>query len=194
MLKWIDNYLSTLVHLQKNVIITDKHGSVMRAEDGFKQYVHNVQLINNSSNKLIFIGNGGSAGVASHLSIDHTKNGQIRAIAFNDSATITCLANDYSYEDVFSKQIEYYAYKNDILIAISSSGQSKNILKAVKTARMLGCKVFTYSGFNMNNPLRLLGDLNFYINSKSYGFIEIAHLSLCHAMLDYIMECMAITA
>ena len=118
------------------------------------------------------------------MAIDYTKNGGIRAMAMNDGAALTCLSNDLGYENVFAKQLEMHAREGDLLVAISSSGSSENILRAVGAARDRGCAVITLSGFSSNNPLRQLGDLNLYVPSGEYGFVEVTHLSLCHAMLD----------
>ena len=111
-----------------------------------------------AGNKIIFIGNGGSAGIASHLAIDFSKNGGLRALAFNDPSALTCLGNDLGYENVFAKQLEFHARPGDLLIAISSSGTSPNILGAVKAARARDCKVVTFSGFTEDNDLRRTGD------------------------------------
>ena len=88
---------------------------------------------------------------------------------------------------MFAKQLEMHARQGDLLVAISSSGSSENILRAVGTARERGCAVITLSGFSPNNPLRQMGDLNLYVPSGEYGFVEVTHLSLCHAMLDLAM-------
>ena len=135
----------------------------------------------------MFVGNGGSATIASHMAIDFTKNGGIRALSFNDGAALTCLGNDLGYENVFSKQIEMLATNKDLLVAISSSGSSQNILNAVGAARAKGCEIITMSGFSAQNPLRKLGDLNLYVASREYGFVEAAHLGLCHAWIDFAM-------
>ena len=132
----------------------------------------------------MFIGNGGSSGIASHLAIDFTKNGKLRSMAFNDAAALTCLGNDLGYEDVFAKQLEFHAWPGDLLIAISSSGRSPNILKAVSMARACNCQIVTYSGFSEDNDLRKTGDINFYVDSREYGFVEVSHVALCHAILD----------
>ena len=139
-----------------------------------------------AGNKIIFIGNGGSAGIASHLAIDFSKNGGLRALAFNDPSALTCLGNDLGYENVFAKQLEFHARPGDVLVAISSSGKSPNILGAVKMARTRDCRVVTYSGFSETNDLRKTGDVNFYVRGQDmeYGFVEVAHLALCHAVLD----------
>ena len=116
--------------------------------------------------------------------IDYWKNGGIRATAFNDAALLTCLSNDYGYEQVFAKPIEMMSQAGDLLIAISSSGRSLNILNGVAAARKNGCGVVTFSGFAADNPLRSLGNINFYVPSESYGYVEITHLSICHSILD----------
>ncbi len=134
--------------------------------------------------KLMFIGNGGSSTIASHMAEDFSKAANLRSLAFNDPAFITCLGNDYGYEHIFSKQIELFAQEGDILVAISSSGESKNIINAVNTATKIGCWVITLSGFKKNNQLSKLGNRNIYIPSEQYGFVEIAHLSICHGALD----------
>ena len=142
----------------------------------------------NAKGKVIFVGNGGSAGIASHQAVDFWKNGGIRALAFNDSSLLTCLGNDYGYEFVFEKSIDMFADKGDILIAISSSGKSENILRGARSARKKGCKIVTLSGFKEDNPLSSMGDFNFYVPAQSYGPVEIIHHSICHCLLDVIIN------
>ncbi|SCA63548.1 Phosphoheptose isomerase [Chlamydiales bacterium SCGC AG-110-M15] len=131
-----------------------------------------------------FIGNGGSASIASHIALDFWKAAGIRAQHFNDSSLLTCLSNDFSYEEVFSKPICQFANEHDVLFAISSSGQSENILNGAKEAQKQGCYVITLSGFSPNNPLRKIGDLNLYIDSPLYGPVEIAHSAILHFLID----------
>jgi D-sedoheptulose 7-phosphate isomerase len=133
--------------------------------------------------KVMLVGNGGSAAIASHIAIDLSKNAGIRATAFNDASALTCLANDYGYEDVFRKQVLYHGVRGDVLVAISSSGKSPNILRAVETAKQT-MGVVTFSGFEADNPLRQMGDLNFYVPSNRYGIVETAHLVLLHYVVD----------
>ena len=137
--------------------------------------------------KIIFIGNGASASIASHMSTDYWKNGGMRAIAFNDAALLTCLSNDCGYENVFGKSVEMFADEGDILVAISSSGKSENILNGVYAARKQGAHVVSLSGFKPDNPLRSMGDINFYVPDGSYGAVEILHLSICHCVLDVVV-------
>ncbi len=145
-------------------------------------------------NKVMFIGNGGSAGIAGHMAIDFSKNGGVRSLTFNDASSLTCLGNDLGYDQVFAKQVEMLGTDGDVLIAISSSGESKNILNAVEAARARGCFVVTLSGFSDSNALRKTGDVNFYVKSGAYGFVETAHQAILHAILDTAMGWTAETA
>lgn len=159
--------------------------SVMLAADWL---VRAIKGMSRNGGKLIFVGNGGSASIASHMAVDFWKNGGIRAVAFNDASLLTCLGNDYGYEHVFAKPVEMFGTNDDILIAISSSGRSKNILRAVNAARRKKAKVITMSGFSPSNPLRKQGDINFYVPSYAYGTVEAAHLLICHSLVDYFTD------
>jgi len=136
----------------------------------------------------MFIGNGASAAISSHMSTDFWKNGGMRAIAFNDSSILTCIGNDYGYEFLFEKPIEMFAEPGDILMAISSSGSSVNILNGTHAAQRKECKVISFSGFRDDNPLRNLGDINFHVPADEYGPVEIVHHSICHCILDCIIS------
>ncbi|MBI4064360.1 MAG: SIS domain-containing protein [Elusimicrobia bacterium] len=167
----------------KSIEIEDGGGSKL-GEQGFGAMLDLVTSQTRQSKKFCFIGNGGSAAIASHQATDFFKNGQVRAMAFNDSSLLTCLSNDYNYAEIFSRQIERMAEPGDILFAISSSGRSPNILNGVDAAKKIGCHVVTLSGFDEDNPLRRLGKINFYVPSHSYAHVENAHLLICHTLLD----------
>ena len=138
--------------------------------------------------KVIIVGNGGSAAMASHISVDLTKNAGIRSINFNESDLITCFANDYGYEHWVEKAVEYYGDEGDIFIGISSSGASENILNGCRAAREKNfSKVITLSGMNFENPLRKLGDINLWVNSKAYNHIENIHQFWLLAVVDLII-------
>lgn len=134
--------------------------------------------------RLMIIGNGGSAAIAMHMLMDYVNVGDIRTMDFTSPALLTCMANDYGWEYVFAVPIKKFAEQRDVLFAISSSGQSKNILNACDAATERACAVVTFSGMNADNPLRRKGILNFYVPSTHYGFIELAHETLLHAILD----------
>ena len=134
------------------------------------------------------IGNGGSAAIVSHAKTDLMNVGKLKAITLLDSAIMTCFSNDYGYENVFSRQLDILANAEDVLIAVSSSGMSKNILNAVDMMRQKNAKVITLSGFKNNNDLRVSGDLNFWIDSENYTLVEIAHLFILHHLADCLKE------
>ena len=140
-------------------------------------------------NKVMIFGNGGSAAIASHFSVDLTKNTNIKCLNLNEHSLITCFANDYGYEKWVEKSIYFYGEKGDILIIISSSGQSKNILNGVRAAKKKGfSKIITLSGFKKNNPLKKMGDLNIWVNSKIYNIVENAHQYFLLTCIDLINQ------
>ena len=146
-----------------------------------------IQAVSKAGNKLIIAGNGGSAATASHVSVDFTKAAGIRAINFNEADLLTCFANDYGFEKVFEKAIDFYGDEGDLLIVISSSGNSANVINAAKRAKELNMSVITFSGFKSNNPLRKLGDVNFWVDSKGYNIVEMTHHIWLLAIVDYII-------
>lgn len=141
----------------------------------------------NQEGKIIIAGNGGSAAIASHISVDLTKIAKIKAINFNEADLITCFANDYGYDKWLEKAIGFYADKKDLVILISSSGKSPNIVNAALKAKEMGLSVITFSGFGRNNPLKQLGDLNFWVDSESYNIVEMTHHIWLVALIDYII-------
>jgi D-sedoheptulose 7-phosphate isomerase len=134
------------------------------------------------------VGNGGSASIAAHAALDLFNRARIRAMAFYDPATLTMMCNDYGYIHAFERQINFWGKQGGALIAISSSGKSENILRAVKAAQANNCKVITISGFAPTNPLRSMGDVNFYTESVDYGEVESAHSVIAHFLTDRAMD------
>lgn len=137
--------------------------------------------------RVVFIGNGGSAGIASHLAIDLSKNASLPAICFSDASMMSCLANDYGFEEWLAHALRLNARAGDCLVAISSSGRSKNILNAVAKARAMKLDVITLSGMSPDNPLRELGDVNYWVDSRSYNIVETAHQFWMMAVIDLII-------
>lgn len=161
--------------------IADVDGNLLdRAVDMIKTTIAN-------NRKLIIVGNGGSAAMASHVAVDLTKNAGIRTINFNEADLLTCFANDYGYEHWVTQAIKFYADEGDLAILISSSGSSKNIVNGAKTAKEMGLQVITFSGFRNDNPLRECGDLNFYVDSKGYNIVEMTHHVWLLALVDRII-------
>jgi D-sedoheptulose 7-phosphate isomerase len=133
---------------------------------------------------VFFIGNGASATIASHMAIDWQKTANVAAMCFNDSASLTAYGNDMGFENVFVEPLRMYANVDDVMFAISSSGRSANVVKAAQWAKEFGLTVVTLTGFDPANPLRQIGDFNFYVPSDRYGVVEATHLAICHAILD----------
>ena len=138
--------------------------------------------------KIIVIGNGGSAAMASHVAVDFTKAAGIRAINFNEADLITCFANDYGYENWVVEALNAYADAGDLAILISSSGKSQNIINGAKKAKNMGLSVITVSGFLFDNPLRKLGDLNLWVDSTEYNIVEMTHHIWLVAIIDFIIH------
>lgn len=134
--------------------------------------------------KILVAGNGASAAISSHVAVDLTKTAGIRAVSFNEADLITCLGNDYGYELWVAKAIELYGDAGDVALLISSSGRSPNIVNAATRARECGLGIVTLSGFDADNPLRALGDLNLWVNSRSYNVVETTHQSWLLAVID----------
>ena len=140
-----------------------------------------------SGKKVIIAGNGGSAAIASHCTVDITKSAGVRCINFNEADLITCFANDYGYEHWVAKALAFYADPGDVLILISSSGQSANMLRAAEYAVSRKMTLVTFTGFSESNPLRQLGNLNFWVNSRAYNIVEMTHQIWLLAVCDLIV-------
>ena len=147
-----------------------------------------IAKANTLNNKIIIVGNGGSASIASHLTVDFINAAKIKAINFNESSIITCFSNDYGYENWVGKALDCYADSGDVAILISSSGQSQNMLVGAKKAKSMNVDVVTLSGFSSDNPLRQLGDINLWVDSKAYNIVEMTHHVWLLAIIDYLIE------
>jgi D-sedoheptulose 7-phosphate isomerase len=147
-----------------------------------------IKVINAKGNKVLIFGNGGSAAISSHVSVDLTKNAGVRCVNCNEADLITCFSNDYGYERWVEKAVDFYGDEGDLLIVISSSGSSKNMLNGVKAARNGNFNaVVTFTGFADENLLRQLGDINLWADSKAYNFIENIHQVWLLAIVDLII-------
>jgi D-sedoheptulose 7-phosphate isomerase len=187
--KFVEKYYTEFKKAIEHIEYTDNSGKAHKFDNGIELSVKLLSEIQEKKHRIYIVGNGGSAAIASHTAIDLLKNGNIPATTFNDASLLTCIANDIGYEDVFSKPIEMLAREGDLVICISSSGSSANILKAANTAKAKKCLVITLSGFAPDNKLRNLGNVNFFVPSFSYGFLEIIHQYILHCILDSKMYC-----
>lgn len=176
-LNFFETYFSSLHH---TILAANK--------DSLDSAVLELNKVFKLGQKVILVGNGGSAAMASHVAVDLTKAAGIRAINFNEADLITCFANDYGYENWVLEALKAYSDPGDLLILISSSGQSKNILNAASIAKKLGLTLVTFSGFQSDNPLRNKGDINFWADSKSYNVVEMTHHVWLLAIVDAWIE------
>lgn len=179
-------YFNDLISILNDSTVTDSNQMNISFEKGIEEIIKSLSSID--SKKVIAIGNGGSAAIASHVANDFCKTDGIKAICFSDYSFNTCMANDYGYEYVYENGIKMFADKGDILIAISSSGNSENIIRAASKAKEKGCMVITLSGFKEDNGLRKLGDINIYIPKEHYGYVELCHQIILHMITDTIGE------
>ena len=146
-----------------------------------------LKTLKKKNKKVLVMGNGGSAAISSHISVDLTKNAKIRSVNFNEADLITCFSNDYGYQKVFSKSLEFYADKGDIVIIISSSGKSKNLIEAAKFCKKNKIQLFTFTGFSKSNPLRKMGSINLWVNSRAYNIVENIHQIWLLSIVDRII-------
>jgi D-sedoheptulose 7-phosphate isomerase len=180
---WTD-YFGAISQGLAGMVVTVHGGRELPVADGVRQWVSMTRATQQRDAHLYIIGNGGSAGMASHMATDAAKNGRLRALAFNDSSLLTATGNDLAYDQVFSLPLERLARSGDLLIAISSSGNSPNIVRALEVARGLGVGSVTLTGMRPDNKARALGDLNFYVPLPRYGWAESAHQVVLHYWFD----------
>jgi D-sedoheptulose 7-phosphate isomerase len=137
---------------------------------------------------VFFCGNGASCTMAEHLSHDCFQNAGLMTYTVSETSHITAISNDMSYEDVFAYRIGKMGKSADMLVTISSSGNSPNIVKAIRTARDKGMFVVTLSGMGAENKSRGMGDINLYAPLDTYGLVESAHAVILHGWLDFYLE------
>ena len=177
--QFIKNYNQSFLKLV-NISPTDQ----LKINKLYKEIVR----IKKNNKKIIIVGNGGSAAIASHFSVDMTKNGKVRCVNFNESDLLTCFANDYGYQNWVKEALRFYFDNGDLVILISSSGKSKNMINAAKFLKNKKNILITYTGFNGKNLLSKYGKINFIVNSKNYNYIENVHQYLLLLMVDLVVK------
>ena len=175
------NYLSNYFDKFSKLLVDYNHKD-------FLKIVKLLKEVKRNKKKVIIVGNGGSAAMASHVSVDFTKMCNIRAVNFNEADLLTCFSNDYGYENWVQKAISFYADKKDLLICISSSGKSENIINGAKYGKKIGCKVVTLTGFSSKNKVKKIGHVNLWLDSQNYNFIEMIHHTWLLSIVDYVSK------
>jgi len=166
------------------VEVTTCEGRSLSVDEGLGSVVDLIVSLKRDGGKALLIGNGGSAAIVSHVHNDLCKGVGVRALVFGDTPLLTALANDEGYQEVFHRPVELWAERHDLLIAVSSSGESPNIVSAATRAKEKGCRLVTFTGFKPNNRLRQLGDFNVYVPASRYGYVEMAHSVIAHFVTD----------
>jgi D-sedoheptulose 7-phosphate isomerase len=165
---------------------TDHEGNALDCEEGIQKNLRMLEGLRGRGGNLFLVGNGGSAGVVSHILTDFINVNKLNARTLHESSLLSCMSNDYGYENSFSEPLSTLTREKDLLIAVSSSGRSPNIHNAVKSVKKAGGEVITLSGFGENNLLRSMGDLNIWLDSTSYGLVEIGHLFYLHYLSGHL--------
>lgn len=167
----------------------------LRGTQESPSYEEGVQLLvdvftehKQAGNQVFFIGNGGSAAIASHMTADFMKNGGMKTYSLYDNAVMTCMSNDYGYENIFSRPLAFLAKQGDLLVAISSSGNSPNIIRAIDTVTEKKGVVVTFTGFCPDNKAKQRGDINVYVPCEKYGMVESIHSIILQQVVDTILE------
>jgi D-sedoheptulose 7-phosphate isomerase len=177
-------YFHKLSELMFGIEVTEKGGAPLPLDEGAEKAVQRLLSVGSSRGKIMLVGNGGSAAIVSHVQNDLCKAVGFRALVFTEQPLLTALANDNGYGSVYEFPVEQWAEAGDLLWAVSSSGNSENILRAAQAASDRGCIIMTLTGFSPDNRLRQMGDLNFYVASDVYGYVETAHAGLSHMITD----------
>lgn len=181
--RWEDYLGATSTGLSR-LAVTARDGEPLDPAEGFARWLAWTRDGRAHGRRIYLVGNGASATMASHLAADACKNGALAALCFNDAALLTATANDVAFDEVFALPLSRLACPDDLLIAISSSGNSPNILRAVEAALALGVHVVTLTGMGADNGVRKRGELNFHVPASRYGWIECAHQLILHYWLD----------
>jgi len=169
-----------------SLVFTDQAGDKINVDDAFSRWLEITLKVRENHRVCFLVGNGASASMASHMSADLAKNAHIHTQVFTDLSLLTAISNDFGYEHVYSEPIKRRARKGDMLVTISSSGISKNVLEATKIARQLDMYTITLSAMKENNPLRRMGDLNGYVSTHTYGHAETSHSAILHYWMDLV--------
>lgn len=180
------NFIETL----RCVLVTGEPRWGASIDEVFWTLFKQIESVRDNKGTIFFIGNGGSAAIATHMSMDFSRK-CCNSLSISDAPTLTATANDYGFERIFAHNLERLASPGDMLFAISSSGQSKNIVEACQTSAKIGIDVVTLTGMSPGNPVSSVSHLNIHVPSRSYSMIEVAHHLICHLLLEYVTLQMA---
>lgn len=184
-----NQYIKELIEKLNHVEIwKDISKKCKNYDEGIKLILEVFSEHKKKKSQLFFIGNGGSSAIASHMTADFMKNGGMNTYSLYDNAVTTCMGNDYGYEYIFSRPMEFLVRDGDLVVAISSSGNSQNIVNAIEIAKTKGATVITLTGFQPQNRVKQMGDINIYVPCEKYGMVESIHNLILQQIVDLIMD------
>lgn len=178
------SYVEYLKNGFDNLQVFDGQGSSLGADEGIRLWAEKTLEVQRRGGSIFFAGNGASASMSEHMSADLFKNGNINTVCCSETAYITAVSNDISFEEIFAFKIRKSLRAGDLLVTTSSSGNSANIVRAIEAAHENGGYVVTLSGFMNDNKSLRLGDLNFFVPSLTYGTVEVMHAGIHHCWID----------
>ena len=162
--EWLDSYL------------TEFNGKINPNNSlTFIEFKEELLKVKSNNSKVILFGNGASNTIADHASIDFTNLIGLKCISLNSSGLLTAFSNDFGYDRVLERYLYFNLDKNDLLVLISSSGESPNVINGATFANEKGNKIVTFTGFKESNTLKSKGDINFWVNSTNYNIVESIH-------------------
>ena len=184
-----NTYIEDLINKLKNTEIwQETKEKYQDYNQGIQELVNIFSRHKEKGSHVFFIGNGGSSAIASHMTADFMKNGGMNTYSLYDNAVTTCMGNDYGYESIFSRPMQFLVREDDLVIAISSSGNSSNIVNAIQVAKEKKAEVITLTGFEPTNKAKQMGDVNVYVPCNKYGIVESIHNLILQQIVDVIME------
>lgn len=154
----------------------------------FEEITRLAKITQEKGAKIFFYGNGASFAFADHMALDWSKNGKVNALSLSSMSLATALSNDYSYEDALVEHFRIYGNKNDLIVTISSSGNSQNIKNIIDYANRKALNVVTFSGLKESNYSVINSANSAFIPAKTYGIVECAHQLFLHLWLDKFMK------
>lgn len=159
----------------------DELNSLLQSDHLRESCLKAGDFIRNSHSRggqIYLVGNGGSVAICSHVSVDLNKACGIKSSVFTDASLMTCYANDYGYENVYSRCLDEHLDPADAVIMISSSGSSQNICNALLSAQKKGVHYLTLTGFSEDNPMNQKSENKIWVDSNNYNVIEVSHLTI----------------
>jgi D-sedoheptulose 7-phosphate isomerase len=183
-----ENYISSIHNLLKDSLCNEEGKEV-----GISTFMNSISELTSQtkrlSGRIFFVGNGASAAFSNHMALDWSKNGKVNSYALSDSALLTALANDYSYQQAFVEYLKIEkCTKNDLVVTISSSGNSPNIVSTLEYCKNEGTTTIGLSGLKADNSTRKLANFSLYVPAKTYGMVECIHQIFLHMWLDKYMN------